>query len=106
MRTIKASDERAIAVTTVSGTIYKLGKPDALGYRTVRRIMTRRAKNDLVIIEGTEDPVKRKEAQPVNRIFFKGRLTEDPTVNKPISIEIFGEQQTLMSDPVAKIEAD
>jgi hypothetical protein len=106
MRTIKAGDERAIAVTTVSGTIYKLGKPDALGYRTVRRIMARREKGGSVIIEGAQDAVKRKEAQPANRIFFKGKLIEDPTVGKPMSIEIFGEERTLVSEPVAKIEAD
>jgi hypothetical protein len=106
MRTIKASDERAIAVTTVSGTIYKLGKPDALGYRTVRRIMARREKGGSVIIESAQDALKRKEAQPANRIFFKGKLIEDPTVNKPMPIEIFGEGRTLVSEPVAKIEAD
>lgn len=106
MRTIKANNERAIAVTTVSGAIYKLGKPDALGYRTIRRIMARREKGGSVIIKGAQDPLKKREAQPVNRIFFKGKLTEDPTVNKPMSIEIFGEERTLVSEPVAKIEAD
>jgi hypothetical protein len=106
MRTIKANDDRVIAVTTVSGTIYKLGKPDSLGYRTVRRIMARREKGGSVIIAGAQDALKKREAQPANRIFFKGKLTEDPTVNKPMSIEIFGEERTLVSEPVANIEAD
>jgi len=106
MHTVKANDERAIAVTTVSGTIYKMSKPDALGYRTVRRIMARRGRGGSVIMEGDQDSAKKKEPRPANRVFFKGRLTEDPTVGNPVTIEIFGEDRTLVSEPVTKIEVD
>jgi len=42
--------------------------------------------------------------EPAAKAFFKGRLLQPIAVEKPLVIEIFGEQKTLMSEPVKRIE--
>lgn len=94
-------DERSFSVTTVSGTVYRLSPPDSLGYRAIRRIMGRREKasaGSVVIKQNSEKP------EPASKSFFKGKLLESICPDKPLIIEIFGEQRTLMSEPVKKIE--
>ena len=42
--------------------------------------------------------------EPAAKAFFKGRLLQPIGVDKPLVIEIFGEQKTLMSEPVKRVE--
>ena len=97
----KSDDDRAFIVTTVSGTVYRLGPPDSLGFRAIRRVMGRRESgtNGSVIIKKGQT-----KQEPASKSFFKGKLIEPLAMGRPLVIEIFGEQRTLMSEVVKKIE--
>ena len=109
VKSFKPDDDRAFTATTISGTIYKISKPDALGYRTIRRMIAGREKGGSVIMskaeraEGKEQP-QLKAYQPAHKSFFKGKLTEPAAISKKLTIEIFGENRTLISEAVAEIE--
>lgn len=110
-KTYKPDHDSGFSVTTVSGTIYKLSSPDALGYRTIRRMMAGREKGGSVIMSTTEETVAEEQQQlkayqPAHKTFFKGKLTEPITVEKQLTIEIFGEDRTLISEAVAAIEVE
>ena len=45
------------------------------------------------------------KSKPAHKTFFKGRLVEPAAVNKQLTIEIFGENRTLISESVAQIDA-
>ena len=94
-------DDRGFVVTTVSGTVYRLGTPDSLGYRTVRRIMGRREKSTEGSVIIKKDAEK---GEPASKSFFKGKLLEPIRLNKALVIEIFGERRTLLSESVKKVE--
>lgn len=100
-RSYSPDDERSFTITTVSGTVYKLSPPDSLGYRAIRRIMGRREKADAgsVVIKNNSDKL-----EPASKSFFKGKLLEAIRIDKPLIIEIFGEQRILMSEPVKEIK--
>lgn len=100
-KTYKPDSDYGFVVTTISGTVYRLSPPDSLGYRAIRRIMGRREKSTEGSVIIKKESMKR---EPAAKAFFKGRLIEPITVSKPLIIEIFGEQKTLMSEPVKKIE--
>jgi len=100
-KTYKPDDDRGFVVTTVSGTVYRLGPPDSLGYRAIRRIMGRREKSTEGSVIIKKESMKK---EPAAKAFFKGRLLQPIAVEKPLVIEIFGEQKTLMSEPVKRIE--
>ena len=110
VKNFKADDDRAFSVTTVSGTIYKLSAPDSLGYRTIRRMMAGREKGGSVIMSNAHEAAEQREQpqmkayQPAHKTFFKGKLTEPAAVERQLTIEIFGENRTLISEPVAEIE--
>jgi hypothetical protein len=112
VKSFKPDDDRAFTITTLSGTIYKLSAPDALGYRTIRRVMAGRERVGSVIMTNSErDAAKEKreanpdKSKPAHKTFFKGRLVEPAAVNKQLTIEIFGENRTLISESVAQIDA-
>ncbi len=108
VKNFKPDDHRAFEVTTVSGTIYKLSAPDTREYRTVRRMMAGYEKGGSVIMsvkqEGSQEQVQTKASVPAHKTFFKGKLTEPAAVGKSLTIEIFGEDRTLISEAVAEIE--
>jgi hypothetical protein len=111
IKSFKTDDDRAFTITTVSGTIYKLSAPDSLGYRTIRRMMAGREKGGSVIMSNSsaeaakqEEQPQMKAYQPAHKTFFKGRLTEPAAVARQLTIEIFGENRTLISEAVAEIE--
>ena len=112
VKNFKADDERAFMITTVSGTIYKLSSPDARGYRTIRRMMAGREKGGSVIMSKAGEAAMQEEQkqpqmkayQPAHKTFFKGRLTEPVSREKQLTIEIFGENRTLISEAVSLIE--
>ncbi|MCX7702728.1 MAG: hypothetical protein N2234_01305 [Planctomycetota bacterium] len=100
-KSYQADDEHSFMITTVSGTVYRLSEPDALGYRAIRRIMGQKENTkggSVVIKKDTE------KAEPTSKSFFKGKMLQEISVGSPLLIEIFGEQRTLMSEPVKKIE--
>ena len=101
MKVYNPDDERSFSVTTISGTVYRLSHPDSLGYRAIRRIMGRREKASVGSVVLKKDSDK---PEPASKSFFKGKLLEPICIDKPLIIEIFGEQRTLMSEPVKKIE--
>ena len=111
VKSFKVDDDRAFSITTVSGTIYKLSSPDVRGYRTIRRMMAGREKGGSVIMSNAQQAaVPQKEQpqmkahEPAHKTFFKGKLTEPAQVNRQLTIEIFGENRTLISEAVAQIE--
>ena len=97
----KPDCDYGFVITTVSGTVYRLGPPDSLGYRAIRRIMGRREKSTEGSVIIKKESMKK---EPAAKAFFKGRLLQPISLDKPLVIEIFGEQKTLMSEPVKKIE--
>ena len=109
IKTFKPDDSRVFEITTVSGTIYKLSAPDARLYRTIRRMMAGYEKGGSVIMtdkqEEEKEKMQMKGATPAHKTFFKGRLTEPVHTGKPLVIEIFGENRTLISEVVREIEA-
>ena len=100
-KTYKPDDDRGFVVTTVSGTVYRLGPPDSLGYRAIRRIMGRREKSAEGSVIIKNESMKK---EPAAKAFFKGRLLQPIAAEKPLVIEIFGERKTLMSEPVKRVE--
>ncbi len=112
LKSFKVDDDRAFVITTVSGTIYKLSAPDARGYRTIRRMMAAREKGGSVIMtkageamaQQKKEQPQLKAYEPAHKTFFKGKLTEPVTIEKQLTIEIFGENRTLISEAVAQIE--
>jgi len=109
-KTYKPDHDSAFSVTTVSGTIYKLSAPDSLGYRTIRRMMAGREKGGSVIMNTAEQAAvqqpQMKGFTPAHKTFFKGKLTEPISVNKQLTIEIFGENRTLISEAVSDVETE
>jgi hypothetical protein len=109
-KSYKPGVDRAFTVTTVSGTIYKLSAPDSRGYRTIRRMMAGREKGGSVIMSNSQKLAASKETpqlkahKPAHKTFFKGKVTEPISVSRQLMIEIFGENRTLISEPVAEIE--
>ena len=100
-KSYQPDDDHSFIVTTVSGTVYRLSEPDSLGFRAVRRIMGQKENTkggSVVIKKDTE------KAEPTSKSFFKGKLLEPISIGHPLIIEIFGEQRTLMSEPVKKVE--
>lgn len=106
----KADADRTFTVKTVSGTVYKLSTPDSRGYRTIRRMMAGREKGGSVIMSNSQDVASTKETpqlkafKPAHKTFFKGKVTEPISADKQLVIEIFGENRTLISEPVDEIE--
>lgn len=109
-KTYKPEVDKAFTITTVSGTIYKLSAPDSRGFRTIRRMMAGREKGGSVIMsnshkaEPEQDQPQLKAYQPAHKTFFKGQVTEPIAVDRQLTIEIFGENRTLISEAVAQIE--
>jgi hypothetical protein len=72
--------------------------------------MAGREKGGSVIMTDSEREAAREEPEtdkgrPAHKTFFKGKLVEVAAVNKQLTIEIFGENRTLISESVAQIEA-